>query len=70
VTRRIRVGDDPLGIAVREGAVWVANHASGTVSRIDPKTGKVVATIGVGPNPTQVVAGAGGVWVTVSPGAA
>jgi streptogramin lyase len=31
----VRVGDRPAGVAVGEGAVWVANSASGSVTRID-----------------------------------
>jgi streptogramin lyase len=32
--RRVRVGDRPAGVAVGHGAVWVANSASGSVTRI------------------------------------
>jgi len=48
-----------------QGAVWVANAADGTVSRIDPVTGKVVKTIKVGGRPVGVATGDGYVWVTV-----
>ena len=34
------------------------------MSRLDPRQGRVVATIPVGPNPDHVM-GEGGVWVTV-----
>jgi virginiamycin B lyase len=78
VTAMIPVGEQPDGIATTPGAVWVANHGSGTsgpsVSRIDPATNQVVATISVGP-PTAccsdhmgVIPGAGSVWVTVPNG--
>ncbi len=40
VTDTIDVGDGPVGIAVGAGAVWVANSLDGTVSRIDPATGR------------------------------
>ena len=39
----------------------------GTVSRIDPETNAVVATIEVGPRPDHIAAGEGGVWVAVDP---
>ena len=39
VVDTIEVGDEPEGIAVGGGAVWVANAAGGTVTRIDPKGG-------------------------------
>jgi len=42
-----RVGQGPLGVAVGEGAVWVANAESGTLSRVDPHTLKVTGTFPV-----------------------
>jgi YVTN family beta-propeller protein len=45
-------------------AVWVSNALDNTVSRIDPATRKVVATIQVGSNPgNAAVAGDGTVFV-------
>jgi len=61
------LADRPTAVAAGEGNLWVANLDGGTVSRIDPKRGRVVATISVGPNRTHVVAGEGGVWVLVRP---
>ena len=55
----------PALVAVGFGAVWVTNHASGSVSRIDPVTNEVVATIVVGPGPAGVAAGEGAVWVAI-----
>ena len=51
-------------MAVGAGSVWVAS-GDGTVSRIDPNSGRVVATITVGGTPEDVAVGAGAVWVTV-----
>ncbi|MBD0330530.1 MAG: hypothetical protein ICV64_10575 [Thermoleophilia bacterium] len=62
---RIRVGDAPQAVAAGEGAVWVANTGDGTVSRIDPATGEVGATIGLGHRPGAVAVGEGFVWVAV-----
>jgi YVTN family beta-propeller protein len=45
--------------------VWVANTASGTVSRIDPVTNEVVATIKVGNAPSGITFGDDAVWVSV-----
>ena len=39
------------------------NTAAGTVSRIDPRRGKVVKTIPVGPQPDGIAVGLGAVWV-------
>jgi YVTN family beta-propeller protein len=66
-SRTIPVGDGPLGIAFGAGSVWVANSLDGTVSRIDPQQGNVVATIRVGRRPQGIAVGAGKVWVTVAP---
>jgi YVTN family beta-propeller protein len=54
-----------MGIAYGAGAVWVANSRDGTVSRIDPATSRVVATIHLGNSPRRIAVGAGKVWVTV-----
>ena len=34
--RPIETGDDPIGIAVGDGAVWTANFRDGTVTKIEP----------------------------------
>jgi YVTN family beta-propeller protein len=65
VTTAIRVGRSPLGVAVGEGSVWVANYEDGTVSRIDPETPEVVASIKVKRGVAEVAVGDGVVWVTV-----
>ena len=64
----IPVGAGPTGIAVGAGAVWVANSRDGTVSRIDPRRDRVVATIAVGDSPDNLTVSAGRVWVTVQTG--
>ncbi len=53
-------------VAVGSGAVWVADDQGGTVSRIDPRTGRVI-TFPVGPYPRNIAVGEGAVWVTVHP---
>ncbi|HET7009880.1 MAG TPA: hypothetical protein VFI11_03825 [Anaerolineales bacterium] len=60
----IRVGTNPLSIAVDEDAVWVGNEGDGTVSRIDPVTNQVVATIPIGKRGfLRLASGEGRVWV-------
>lgn len=61
----ISVGDEPVGLAAGEGAIWVANSSDGTLSRIDPETNSVVETIEVGHRPLGITVGNGLVWVTV-----
>jgi YVTN family beta-propeller protein len=68
VSATIPFGSELRAIASGEGAVWVASVEDGTIMRIDPATNEVVATIPVsagGDGPWDVVAGEGGVWVTV-----
>jgi YVTN family beta-propeller protein len=64
VQAAIRVGKAPGAVAVEGSSVWVANSGDGTVSRIDPATNKVIATIGVGGRPTHLTAQSGALWVT------
>jgi hypothetical protein len=70
VEATIEVGADPIGIASGEGSLWVVdaeiNAKRGSVSRIDPTSGEVLATIRVGTVPLEVVVGEGSVWVSNS----
>jgi YVTN family beta-propeller protein len=61
----IRVGERPSATAVGEGAVWVGNTGSGTVSRIDPATNEVVETISLGNAPAGIALGGDLLWVAV-----
>lgn len=56
------------GMALLDGALWVANCADGTLNRIDTVTAKLVATIPTGianqaEGELNVVAGAGSIWL-------
>ncbi len=64
--RPSRVGKAPRFIAAGGGAVWVLNQGDGSVSRIDPATNKVVATIEVGVpgGGGDIAVGEGSVWMT------
>jgi len=44
------------------GAVWVANHAKRSIQRIDPRTNRVTAAIGVDDPCNGLAAGFGSVW--------
>jgi YVTN family beta-propeller protein len=65
---RIAVGRHPRGIAIGEGSAWVTDIGGNTVSRIDPASGKVTATIKVGRGPRAIVIQEGVVWVANSLG--
>jgi YVTN family beta-propeller protein len=62
----INVGNGPVAVAASPRAVWVANSQDATVSRVDPATNRVVATVMVGEGPTGLAVGSGGrsVWVS------
>jgi hypothetical protein len=74
ITTTIPVGSGPFGITTGAGAVWVPNIGDGTLSRIDPTTNQVVATIDIGATkaefqtvaamPMSVAASDNAVWVT------
>ena len=53
----------PASLAFAAGDLWVANSLDSTVSRIDPATPQVRATIPVGSGPSAVIAADGSVWV-------
>jgi DNA-binding SARP family transcriptional activator len=64
VVADIPIGGRPVAIAVGANAVWVVNADDATVLRIDPKTYRVVRTIGgLGTNPSNLAVGFGSVWV-------
>ena len=63
-----KVGPRPGRIAVGEGGVWVLNRGDGSVTRLDPKTAKVVATIAVDAAVADgdIAAGEGSVWISAA----
>ena len=61
--RRFTVGVFPIAAAVGERAVWVANGADASVSRISLSDGSV-QRIPVGFSPGGIVTGFGSVWLT------
>ena len=64
---RTKVGDAPVGVAARDGRVWVANSGDGTVSLLDARTRRVVRRpMRVGGAPYGLTVGRGVVWVANS----
>lgn len=59
---QITVGNDPVGVDGGSGSVWVANANDGTVSQINPLSGRVVRTVAVGGHDRTVGVGDGAVW--------
>ena len=71
VVAEIVVGKGPGYADVAGGSIWVGNHRGDSISRIDPTTNTVTATIPVPGEPTGLTAGFGSVWTYVigtSPG--
>jgi virginiamycin B lyase len=70
VESTISVGKIPRFLAAGENGIWILNQGDGTVSRIDPQTNKVVATIDakVPGSGGDIDAGAGLVWVRAARG--
>ena len=64
----MQVGSDPVALAIGANGVWVANAQSGTVSRIDPDTNRVVEQLEVHGSPAGISSGASGeLWVVTAP---
>ena len=64
VTATIAVGKLPTDTTVSPGAVWVANSADGTISRIDAAT-NTATTLKLGaPNGVGLAYGEGSVWLS------
>jgi len=64
VRAQVQVGSKPGGIDAGTSAVWVANAADGTVSKIDLGSGEAAGDpIEVGPEPGAVAIGGEAVWV-------
>ena len=59
---QVPVGDAPTALAVGAGALWSANSAADTVSRVDLAS-NAVQTISVGASPSGIAVCRGGVWV-------
>ncbi len=65
VSSPISVGTPPLRIAAGEGAVWVTSSADGTLTRIDPRTRRVVGRpLELGRGISAVAVGRKSVWVS------
>jgi branched-chain amino acid transport system substrate-binding protein len=62
----VKVGRGVDTVAVGAGAVWAASSELGTVSRIDPDSNEMTATVKVPGTPSGLAVGAGRVWVSVA----
>ncbi|MBV8903830.1 MAG: hypothetical protein JOZ22_09350, partial [Acidobacteriia bacterium] len=67
VTDSIPVGPGPRFQTFGAGSVWTLNQGDGTISRVDTRTNKVIATIeaGIPGSGGEIAFGLGRVWATV-----
>jgi peptide/nickel transport system substrate-binding protein len=63
VTFTESVGNNPTAIIHAFDSIWVTNHLDGTVSRLDPSTGRQEGVLTVGDGPGALAAADGRVWV-------
>jgi virginiamycin B lyase len=64
ILAKISIPGSPDWVAIGDDAVWISNIAKDNISRIDPKTNKVVANVPVGRAPCSGLGlGFGSVWV-------
>jgi YVTN family beta-propeller protein len=67
ISATVPTGKHPAGVALAGGSVWVTNDVDNTVSRINPATNAVTATVKLHganfPDPSFVAAGEGALWV-------
>jgi streptogramin lyase len=59
---KVQVGTSTYGLAAGGGSVWAGGLGSGSVVRIDPKTGKVTGRVAVGARIFNLAAAPGAVW--------
>ena len=64
----VGVGTNPYGISYASGSIWVANTGSDSVTRINPTTNSVIASIPVAAAPQLMTSAAGYVWVASQSG--
>lgn len=62
IVGKVRVAQDPTGIAVGDSALWVAGRSGQTITRVNETTGKVIARVPTPEAPRYVAVGAGAVW--------
>ena len=65
VTARVRLAGGPTSVAYARGSVWVT-HDDGHLSRIDPRTARIVRRARTGRFPVSIAFSPGAVWIANS----
>jgi streptogramin lyase len=59
----------PTGVLFEKGELWIGDHRTGSVSRVNPETNEVVATVKVGSEgtsgPEALIAAGGRIWTGI-----
>jgi streptogramin lyase len=55
-------GQEAYGLAIHDGAVWAISYQAGTLSRVDPATGKVTRTVTLRPGPATLLSTGDALW--------
>ena len=58
------VGQGPSAVTFAFGSIWVANELDASVTRVDPSTGRIQATVPVGEGPASLMAAGDRLWVS------
>jgi YVTN family beta-propeller protein len=61
---RLPTGSAPIGVELAFGSIWIANHRLDSVTRLDPTTLAVIATIPVAHGPGWFAATKDAIWVS------
>ncbi|HEU4462930.1 MAG TPA: serine/threonine-protein kinase, partial [Solirubrobacterales bacterium] len=64
VSDPIAIGSPPLRLDAGPKAIWVTSEKDGTLTRLDPESGEVVATRSLGKGVSGVGVGSKWVWIT------
>lgn len=54
--------DGEMNVVAGAGSIWVATDAKGVISRVDPKTNQVIATVTTEPGAVYLTFGLGALW--------
>ena len=62
VSGSFHVGHGPSGIALALHRLWVLDNTDSTVSELDPRSGRTLARVAIGPHSYDIAAGGTAVW--------
>jgi hypothetical protein len=63
VVKVVRLPGEPTAALAVGGTVWIASWVDSTLTRVDDRTGKLLATKGLPCHPNSLAFGAGHIWV-------